>query len=206
MIIIEQHVFTLPEYSITMKISISIITILFLLASCGNGEQSSDKPAADSIPPVATPVAEEKGEPVSDSSGVTFPESVTANQQYAYLKNILDSNNATYIIIEPIQLLTGDKALEAAKKKGDAAFDKTSNKYFLPDGYYIIEEKQTTSLPLAADVKIKLVSNFYRTDNKVKYSNLEALKKIYQKESSWPVLITKNEAGSVAILSQVYLP
>lgn len=122
------------------------------------------------------------------------------------MKNIIDSNGITFLETEKIQLLTGDKALEIAKQKGDVAYDKSTKKYYLPDGYYIINEKKQQRYVVDVTAKVNLVSNFYRTANKVKYNTLDGFKSVYQKESSWPVLLIMDDSGKVIKLQQIYLP
>ena len=182
-----------------------LLSAMFCFVCCNSGSNSNNK--ADDSNNVAKPaINQDEASKVSDSSGVEFPAEVKPNQHYAYVKKIVDSSNMTFLEVEKIQLLTGDKALEAAKKKGDAAYDKSTKKYYLPDDYYIINKKERQRFALSNSVKVNLVSNFYRTENKVKYNNLEGFKTIYLKESNWPVLLSLNNDGKVIKLQQIYLP
>ena len=151
-------------------------TFAFLLllvvgfTGCNSGIDSNNKKTFDSNNSVKPFTTRDSVSKVPDSSGVTFPAEVKPNQQYAYVKNIIDSIGITFFETENIQLLTGDKALQVARQKGDAAYDKNSKKYYLPDGYYITKQKKMQVYALTADVKVSLVSNFYRTENKVRYN------------------------------------
>lgn len=69
----------------------------------------------------------------------------TSDSSYCYIKDVINQNNRTYVKVDFIQFFMFDKAIEEAKKRGDAEYDIEENgdtTYFVYNDYYIANDNQ----------------------------------------------------------------
>ena len=127
-------------------------------------------------------------------------------EQYADIVRIFQKGDTTFLDADYIQFLTGDAAIEAAKKAHQAdTFQTEDGKTHIdvPDDYYIVNEsKKKRQFPLAKDCIFDLIINPDRTHPIVENS-LKSLQKIY-KDS--PFILTLNDKEIVVKVKEVFLP
>jgi hypothetical protein len=127
-------------------------------------------------------------------------------EQYADIVRIYQKDDTTFLDADYIQYLTGDAAIEAAKKEHQADTFKTEDgktHIDVPNDYFIINEsKKVRQLPLAKDCVFELIINPDRTHQFVDNS-LKSLQTIY-KDS--PFILTLNSKGVVVKVQEVFLP
>jgi hypothetical protein len=147
----------------------------------------------------------------SDTPNQTLPKEQAdiqqkAKEQYAAIDRIVQKGDTTFLDADYIQYLTGDAAIEAAKKAHEADTFKTedgvthigvSNDYFI-----VNESKKIRRLPLAKDCVFDLIINPDRT-NVIEDNSLRSLEKIY---SDSPFILTLNNKGVVVKIQEVFLP
>jgi tetratricopeptide (TPR) repeat protein len=63
---------------------------------------------------------------------------VTRTEKIGYIKKVYEKAGKRYLQIDEVQYLSGDAAIEAAKKAGAADYDETTKKYSVPNDYYIV--------------------------------------------------------------------
>lgn len=107
---------------------------------------------------------------------------IKQEQNYCLITNFYSENDKQFIEVDYIQYLIGNKAIEEAKKRGDADIDiiNGKKKYSIPNDIYIINDNsKLRKLELSQNVKIDLVNNddFNVSDTK---SILEYLKSNYK--------------------------
>jgi hypothetical protein len=125
--------------------------------------------------------------------------------QYCLIKKLYTEGDTCYIEADYIQFLMGDKAVAAAKKKGDADTftDKNGNiAYTVLDDCYILNENPAIrKLALANDVVIQLVSN--------EDGNAFLINSSFGKLNKNPkdaIYVLQLENGLVKKIKQQYLP
>lgn len=63
---------------------------------------------------------------------------VTKLDKIGYIKKVYEKGTKGFLQIDEVQFLTGDAAVEAAKKDGNAGYDESTHKYFVYNDYYIV--------------------------------------------------------------------
>ncbi len=129
-----------------------------------------------------------------------------AKEQYANIIRIFQKEDTTFIDTDYIQFLTGDAAIEAAKKVHEAdtfVTDDGKIEYAVPNDYFIVNESnKIRQLPLAKDCVFDLIYNPDRlhpiTDN-----SLKSLQTIFNDS---PFILTLNDKGVVVKIKEVFLP
>lgn len=127
-------------------------------------------------------------------------------EQYVFITNIVQRKDINYIDADYIQYLTGDEAVEAAKKAHQAdTFQTEDGKTHIdvPNDYFIVNENnKIRRLILAKDCVFELIINPDRT-HPITNNSLESIKKIY-KDS--PFILTFNDKGLISKIKEVFLP
>lgn len=127
-------------------------------------------------------------------------------EQYANIIHIFQKGDITFLDADYIQFLTGDKAIEAAKKAHRAdTFQTEDGKTHIdvPNDYFIVNEsKKIRQLPLSKDCVFDLIYNPDRL-HPIEGNSLKSLEKIY-KDS--PFILTLSNKGIVMKVKEVFLP
>jgi hypothetical protein len=120
------------------------------------------------------------------------------------IKKITEENGRVFIHADYIRRLDGERAIEEAKKRGDADTNMIDGKMVIGvvnDYYTINDNPKVRKLPLDAAAKFELVVNPDRYEGKVTNS-LQGLKLIYE---DTPFIVTlKNE--SVIRIVEIFVP
>jgi hypothetical protein len=127
-----------------------------------------------------------------------------AKEETCFIKKIVEEKGQVFIYADYIQRLDGDKAIEEAKKRGDADTAIIDGKMVIGvvNDYYIINDNPTVrKLLLDSVAKFELVVNPDRYDGKVK-NTLQGLKLVY--EDTPFVLTIKN--GRVIKVFEIFVP
>ncbi|MEJ8841834.1 hypothetical protein WG954_05515 [Lacibacter sp. H375] len=129
-----------------------------------------------------------------------------AKDQYANIIRIFLVAETTFIDADYIQFLTGDAAIEAAKKRQDIdTFVTPSGKreFAVPNDYFILNEsKKIRRLPVAKDCVFDLIHNPDRL-HPVFENSLKSLQIIFNDS---PFILTLNDKGSIVKIKEVFLP
>jgi hypothetical protein len=127
-------------------------------------------------------------------------------EQYADIVRIYQKGDKTFLDADYIQYLTGDAAIEAAKKAHQADTFKTEDgktHIDVPNDYFIVNEsKKIRQLPLSKDCVFELIINPDRT-HPINDNSLKSLQAIY---SDSPFILTLNNKGVVVKVQEVFLP
>lgn len=103
---------------------------------------------------------------------------IKQEQNYCLISSVYVENNKHYIEADYVQYLTGEKAIEAAKKNGDADVFMINGRkeYDIPGDFYIVNENtKIRKLEVSNKVKIELVGlNESINENQIKtFDNLK---------------------------------
>lgn len=133
-------------------------------------------------------------------------ESINSIEEYILIKQIEEIDGKIYIDADHIQYLTGDKAIEAARKANEADSFRTENgeiEYSVPNDYYILNENSKIKhISFANNCAIELVINHDKIPP-IKESSFENLKKVYADN---PFIITLNSKGEIIKVKEVFTP
>ncbi|WP_407520522.1 hypothetical protein PDL71_09965 [Lacibacter sp. MH-610] len=143
----------------------------------------------------------------SDSdSKLSTDTTLIGKQQYANIIRVYERLDTVYIDVDYIQFLTGDAAIEAAKKANEAdTFITAEGKldFAVPNDYFIVNEsRKIRHLPLAKNCTFDLLHNPDRL-HPIKDNSLKSLKIIY---TDSPFILTINSEGLVINIKEVFLP
>jgi hypothetical protein len=142
-----------------------------------------------------------------DTASKTQPDTQTnVQEQYAYIASIFQYEDTTFINADYIQYLTGDSAIEAAKKAHQADTFKTEDgktHIDIPNDYFIVNErKKIRRLPLGDRCVFDLFTNPDRM-HPIADNSLKALEAIYK---DGPFVLIINNDGIVVKVKEVFLP
>ncbi|MGN6543254.1 MAG: hypothetical protein ACTHKY_20770 [Ginsengibacter sp.] len=130
----------------------------------------------------------------------------STQEQYADIVRIFQKSDTTFLDADYIQYLTGDAAIEAAKKAHQAdTFQTEDGKTHIdvPNDYFIVNEsKNVRQLPLSKSCSFDLIINPDRT-HPIVDNSLKSLRTIY-KDS--PFILTLDNKGMVVKVKEVFLP
>lgn len=127
----------------------------------------------------------------------------TSGPQLVLIRKVTGQNKMSSLVVDYVTMLTGAKALKAAKQADEAEYELTSKgdtTWYVPNDYYIENKsQQLRTLPLAAACAIQLI----RKDGTRLYkSNLAQLKKAYA-DKLYELVIA---SGKVIKITEVYTP
>jgi hypothetical protein len=130
---------------------------------------------------------------------------ITNEDQYGFIKGIVEASDLNYLDVDYIQFLTGDSAVAAARRMGD--LDTT----ITPDGvihedvtndYYILNENgKVRRIALGSTCKFDLLLNPDRL-NKITENSFASFKRIY---GDSPFLLTIRN-GEIIGIKEVFIP
>lgn len=92
---------------------------------------------------------------------------------YCFINRIVEKNSGYYINVDFIEVLTGDSAVEAAKKIGQAEFEVSETgdtNWFVPNDYFILNTEIDSSL-VQVDKDCQIV--IYASDETTNYQITE---------------------------------
>ena len=128
-------------------------------------------------------------------------------KQFGFLKKVYQKDEKWLIDIDYIQFLSGDEAIKAARKHGEAEMDidaKKDTTYWVPNDYYIVNDnKKIRTFEFASSAKIGTldVSNTGMEE----HSGLEYLVKVFKKKTNLPFLL-KIDEGKIIELKEQFIP
>jgi hypothetical protein len=137
---------------------------------------------------------------------IGFEKPQRTSDQYCYITSVFEKADTTYIGADFVQYLTGEAAIEAARKANevDTFTTKEGNiEFSVPNGYFVLNEsRRSRKFVLSKDCSFDLIYNPNGirpiTDN-----SLKSLKEIYL-ENIFMLTIDKN--GHVTKIKEVFLP
>lgn len=129
-------------------------------------------------------------------------------RQFAYIKNVQQQQNGQWMCtVDYIAFYLGYKALQVAKKRGDAAVDTGANgklTYFVYNDYYIVNDnKKLRKLPVSSAVVIKLV-DFKSNPIKMRNGSLNELTSMKGRDA-YPFILSVSK-GIITSITQQYVP
>ena len=153
--------YTAPLANIKMENRITIILIfLIILFSCKKEVQSERILAAKSK--IEKQIIYSQNEIVIDE------------KKHCFVKEFIQKSEKTYIVVDYVDFLTGEKAIEKAKLNGDADYNILKNGdtiYFVYSDYYISNiNPKLRKIELAKEIKIELL-DFSENSNENGYKN-----------------------------------
>lgn len=174
--------------------SISLIILVLCFTSCGsNGEGKTSAFKAASVDlSVMDPI---------DSTALTRGKQ---SKQTCFITNITEQEGQVFIHADYIQRIDGQRAVEEAKKRGDADtfFLDGKMQIGVPNDYYVINDNpKIRKLLLDPTVKFEFVENPDRLEGKVE-NNLDGLKLIY-KDAQFELTI---KDGIVVKVFEIFVP
>jgi hypothetical protein len=107
-----------------------------------------------------------------------------------------------YIDADYIQYLTGNQAIEEAKKNGDAdvIIINGIKKYSIPDDFYVLNEnKKIRKLELSNNIKIDLIDNS-------KSSGKDSIFNYFKNNYDDRIYILELSGGKVINIKEVFIP
>jgi hypothetical protein len=125
-------------------------------------------------------------------------------EETCLIRKISEENGQVFIYTDYIQRLEGEKAVEEAKKRGDADTAIIDGKMVIGvvNDYYIINDNpKIRKLPLDSAAKFEFVENPDRYDGKVT-NTLQGLKLIYE---DIPFILTLKN-GRVIKVFEIFVP
>jgi hypothetical protein len=127
-------------------------------------------------------------------------------EQYANIVRVFQKGDTTFLDADYIQYLTGDAAIEAAKKAHQADTFKTKDgktHIDVPNDYFIVNEsKKIRQLQLAKNCIFNLIINPDRT-HPIDDNSLKSLRIIY---SDSPFILAFDDKGVVVRIKEVFIP
>jgi len=129
---------------------------------------------------------------------------IKQEQNYCLITNIYDENDKHYIEADYIQYLTGDKAIEQAKKNGDAdiKFVNGQKKYSIPNDFYIVNDNsKLRKLELSENVKIDLVNN-----NNFKSDDIKSILEYFKNNYDDKIFLLILNEGKVIEIKEIFTP
>jgi len=139
--------------------------------------------------------------------GISSKNNFTSNNtEYAFITEIQQNGDSTYLVVDYVQYLTGDSAIAAAIQEGNADTVEIDGKISIgvPNDYYILNSspklrKFAVDKKCEFDFLLELDRvNIEKIDN-----SLHSLKKIYKDA---PFILTINRNKTVVRLEEVFLP
>jgi hypothetical protein len=190
--IIRHCIFNARHYFTSMKFFILILIPFIICISCSN---------QDSVKAV-TPGVDSVTEIPNNITDPDFANKGEVKEETCFIKNIAQENGQVFIYADYIQRFSGERAIEEAKKRGDADTFYVDGKREIAvvNDYYIVNASQKIrklALDSTAVFELQYNPDAGRIDN-----NLSGLKKIY-KESVF-ILTVKNE--SVIKIFEIFIP
>ena len=129
-------------------------------------------------------------------------------KKHCFVKNIITKNGKNYIIVDYVDFLTGNKAIEKAKINGDAEYDVSKSGdtiYFVYNDYYISNvNSKLRTIELAENIKIELL-DFSENANDTGYKNVSIAKFVEQYENH-SLVILKLENGICKEIKEQFTP
>jgi hypothetical protein len=128
-------------------------------------------------------------------------------RQFVYIKGLQQQNGQWICIANYIEFYMGDKAVEIAKKRGDAAVDTGANgklTYFVYNDYYIVNDsKKLHKLLISPTVVVKLV-DFSSSPIRTHKASLNELINMKGRDDS-PFIFSISK-GVITSITQQYIP
>lgn len=126
--------------------------------------------------------------------------------KYCTIKKLFNKKGTSFVTVNYIDYLTGDKALEKAKLNGDADYEINKDGdtiHFLNTDHYISNHNtKSITLELISDIKIELWN--YPENNSL--FNKVSIQELDSYLSNNPLMILKIKNGIVIEMKEKYLP
>lgn len=82
---------------------------------------------------------------------------IVKEKMIGFVEKVFEKDGKRYFIIDKVEFLTGDAAIEAAVEDGNADFDYETGEYYVPNDYYIVNNNpiiRTYEISESAGIKI----------------------------------------------------
>lgn len=129
---------------------------------------------------------------------------IKQEQNYCLISSIYVENDKHYIEADYIQYLIGEKAIEEAKKNGDADVFIINGKkeYNIPSDFYIVNENsKLRKLELSENVKIDLIYN-----NDLKSNDIKSILEYFMNNYDDKVFLLVLSGGKVTEIKEIFTP
>jgi hypothetical protein len=182
--------------------------IIGLFFSCAN-EDKNNFSSSDTIPESDdNGLIPFEGDTIHDN---TLKESTSkleltkvSDSSYCYIEEALNHNNGTFLKVDFIQFFTFERALEEAKKRGDADYhiaDNGDTNYMVYNDYYIANDNPKLRIfELTDSTSIELLEMFGGTKMNIN-NNVAIMKRV---ENSPFIIVVKD--GQITRLEEVFIP
>jgi hypothetical protein len=182
------------KINMTLRTFISTSFISTLL-SCNSNSNTETTLSSDTANKVFDSITKVQADTLQNS-----------NEEYANIVRIIQRGDTVFLDVDYIQYLTGDAAIEAAKKANQAdTFQDADGKIHIevPNDFFIVNENnKIRQIPIAKDCVFDFILNPDRT-NAIKDNSLKSLRKIH---TDGPFILTINNQGFIKKIKEVFLP
>ncbi len=143
----------------------------------------------------------------TDKNTTTIDETDNSTKiQYAFIADIQQKGDSTFILADYIQYLTGDSAIAAAIREGAADTAQMDGKTIVgvPNDYYIVNSNpKLRNLRIDNLCEFDLLLWLDRVHTEKVDNSLASLKKIYQDA---PFILTLDNEETVVRIEEVFIP
>ncbi|MBU3161542.1 hypothetical protein KPL37_17690 [Clostridium frigoris] len=102
--------------------------------------------------------------PKTEKQVFAKPRPIIKSKQIGYISKVYEKAGRRYLSFDDVKFLTGNAAIEAAKKDGTAIYE--DGKYYVDDDYYIVNNnKNTKSYVIASNASLKLLGFLINPSN-----------------------------------------
>lgn len=102
---------------------------------------------------------------------------VVKENMIGYVEKVFEKDGKRYFIIDKVEFLTGDAAVEAAMKDGNAYYDYYTGEYSVPNDYYIVNNNpliRTYEISESASIKLYSSLSYDYVLTSISYSEFMA--------------------------------
>ena len=142
-----------------------------------------------------------------DKSTQTTDKSDNSNEtEYAFISDILQKGDSVFLNVDYVQYLTGDSAIAAAIREGQADTVYIDGKIHIdvPNDYYILNNNlKVRKLRIDKNCEFDFLLDLDRVDVKDVDNSLPSLKKIYEDTL---FILTLNEEETIVRIEEVFIP
>ncbi len=129
---------------------------------------------------------------------------------YCFVNRVVEKNSDYFLDVDFVEVLTGDSAVEAAKKSGQAEFEITETgdtNWFVPNDYFILNTKIDSSfIQLDKDCLITIyvsdeTTNYQLTEKRV--SSIKTFQNLVEKDKIFEINISE---GKIKAIKEFWAP
>ncbi|MFN3872902.1 MAG: hypothetical protein ACK4R9_07860 [Ignavibacterium sp.] len=129
---------------------------------------------------------------------------------YCFISRVVEKNPDYFLDVDFVEVLTGDSAVEAAKKSGQAEFEITESgdtNWFVPNDYFILNTRIDSSfIQLDKDCLITIyvsdeTTNYRLTEKRV--SSIKTFQNLVGKDKIFEINISE---GKIKAIKEFWIP